>query len=377
MNQPAGGWQQPPPGQAFGQQAQPPQAPMQQMPQQVQQAPQHQIQQMPQQQMQGMPAPGQQMPPGQQMQMPMGVAGAGNPFEGMTSGDQSGGARHPYLGGGGKGAESINGDYKLKIVGVKFIKARSSGKPQYIIEVQILESNQAERTVGMTCSIFINLGNRDTGFKHLAAFLASVYGYEPSTLPKDSQLSPWGMPWMDVAQQSIQPDQPITGQEIGCHVTQIITGDGNPWTLHTFTPAASMVIPPTPPPLLMSGVQAPMQQLQQPPMQQQLQQPQSVGQQVYQGPPPANAMYAGAPQQQMQPPPQGPPMQQIPQGPPMQQQVPQGPPMQQQVPQGPPMQQQVPQGPPMQQQPQQLQQQQGAPGVPFTPPGTWGGPPQQ
>lgn len=351
MNQPNGGWQPPQSGQNFGQPAQPPQQQQQYPMQQHQQAPPVAAgTQMPP----GMPQPDPQqgMPqPGQQMGM--GMPDNSNPFQGMTSGDQSGGARYPFLGSSGKGddAVSFNGDYKLKIVGLKFKRTRQSNKPNYIVEAEIMESNQPERPPGMICSIFIDLGNPDTGFRHLAAFLASVYGYEPTKLPKDSQTAPWndeatGHPaeWMATAMRSIQADQPFVGHEVGCHVTQIILGNGKPWSLHTWVPISALTVPPSPPPLLIQKTIAPMMG----------QGGQMAGQMTPQPPPEAiNAQ----PQQQYAP--QGPPPLQLPQG---QQYAPQGPPQAPPQQQGFPQPQQAPQGSPPQ----------GGPPAPPLPTGSWG-----
>ena len=379
MNQPVGGWQPPADGQAFGQ---PAQAPMQAQyapqpgppgPPGPPGYPQPGVAMQPGPPMQpGMPMPGQQMPPGTGMQAPATV----NPFAGMTSGDQSGSARHPFLSGEKEG-DSYNGSYRLKVVGLKFLETRAH-KMFYIIEAEIQESNQPDRPPGMVCSVFIDLGNRDTGPKHLAGFLASVFGYDPLQLPKDSPVAPWADPsgqapsWESVAQASIDPSQPLVGRELGCTVVQIKTGQGKPWSLHTWSPIGNFVIPPSVPPLLFpnpvkggapAGV-APPPGWGPPP---------AGAPQVMAGPPPASAIpaQAGYPPQPgypLQPgyPPQAPPM--PPQAAPPAQYPPQAAPV------GPPAQYAPQAAPPAQYPPQAAP---AGPPAPHTPAGSWGGTPTQ
>lgn len=164
---------------------------------------------------------------------------AGNPFAGMTSGDQTSGTRHPFLGG-DKG-EALEGDYKLL---VKRVAVRGRQKPYYIIEVQIEESNQPQRPVGMTCSCFIDLTNTDMRGKNISGFISAVFGVDPTTLEKDSAATPWdGQEWGAYAQWSVAEDNPLAERKIGCRVMTTITKNNTEFSVHNWVPYDMMIVP--------------------------------------------------------------------------------------------------------------------------------------
>ncbi len=156
-----------------------------------------------------------------------------NPFGDLNSGDQSFGARHPYL---------EEGDYKLL---VKRCSTRGrSGKSFFVAEVEVLESNVPSRPAGITCSYFVDLSNIDTRGRHMAGFLASVFGVDPGTLKKDSTTTPWdGRTWTEYAGWSVSEANPLAGRKVGCRVQEIAKKDGDPFSLHTFSPYETMIIP--------------------------------------------------------------------------------------------------------------------------------------
>ncbi len=295
MTQGNGQWgAQPPPGQPGGQPPAQPQwgQPAQPPPQQAQ--PVAQPQPPPGaamvQQPQGMPVPG-----AQPQQMPQQQPGFGapqqpnygaNPFAGITSGDPSA-ARHPFL---------EDGAYMLKVHAVKFKQSRA-GKMLYIIETDVMASNNPMRPVGLRVSSFIDMSNMDTRGRHIAGFTAAIYGVDPESLPKESPNAPWvdqqtgqAMAWSHYAEMSIHDSNPWQGIELGCHVQTVPTNAGGTFSLHTWVPAGKMVIPAAAP------AAAPL--------------PAQTGapagwngqQQVLPGGPPAGALPAGPPQ----PPPGGP-----------------------------------------------------------------------
>lgn len=170
-----------------------------------------------------------------------------NPFAGITSGDQAGGARYPFLGG-DKG-DPLNGDYKLSI---HQIVIRGRSKPNYIVEVDILESNQPQRPAGMRCVCFIDIHNADTRGKHLCGLICAIYGYDPLTLPKDSAVAPWtdlingqqvNVPWDQYIQWSCSDQNPFANRKVGCTVRTIETAQGNDFSLHNWKPFDTMIIP--------------------------------------------------------------------------------------------------------------------------------------
>jgi hypothetical protein len=162
-----------------------------------------------------------------------------NPFAGMTSGDQSGFARNPFLGG-GENEDPIEGDYKLRLLRV----ATAQRKPLYVIETEILESNQPLRPAGMRCVSMIDLANVDLRGRNIAGFLSAVFGHDPTTLQKDSTVTPWdGQTWGEYAAWSVREDNPLAGREVGCRVQPIKTKAGGDFSLHVWVPMQLMTVP--------------------------------------------------------------------------------------------------------------------------------------
>jgi hypothetical protein len=162
-----------------------------------------------------------------------------NPFAGMTSGDQSAGTRYPFLG--GDKDDPFDGDYKLVI---HTTAVRGRNKPFYVIEVEVVESNQPRRPVGMRCSCFIDLTNVDLRGRNISGFISAVYGVDPTTLVKDSTTTPWdGKEWGDYANWSVGGTNPFAGMKVGCRVQTIETKAGNDFSAHNWVPYAQMVVP--------------------------------------------------------------------------------------------------------------------------------------
>lgn len=166
---------------------------------------------------------------------------AGNPFAGMTSGDQSSGTRYPFLGGGGDNEDPIEGDYKLLI---KRVALRGRQKPYYVVEVLIEESNQPQRPVGMMCSCFTDATNVDMRGKNICGFLSAAFGVDPTTLEKDSLTTPWdGQAWADYVPWSYSDENPLAERRVGCRVQTTTTKAGNPFSVHNWVPYDMMIVP--------------------------------------------------------------------------------------------------------------------------------------
>jgi hypothetical protein len=161
----------------------------------------------------------------------------------MTSGDASA-QRLPYL---------LDGAFKLRITGIKFKPART-GKQLYFIETEILESNNAQRPVGMRVSSCIDLSNVDMRGPNMSQFIAAVHGFDPSQLQRDSTVAPWAdpqtrqpMPWGHYGKESLHESNPWAGREVGVYVETIAKqSDGKPFARHTWVPAARMSVPAAP-----------------------------------------------------------------------------------------------------------------------------------
>lgn len=171
----------------------------------------------------------------------------------LSSGDQSqGGARYPFLGGGGDGEPPYNGSYKLRIVRQKVTRGQ-----QYITEVDILESNQEARPPGMRCSCFIDMKQIDLRGKHVAALVSAIHGVDPQTLPPNTTLAPWpdqnhggrNLSWGEYVDLGAGERNYFAGAEVGCNVVVInkVRSEGL-FSLHNWVPIQMMVVPSTPAP---------------------------------------------------------------------------------------------------------------------------------
>jgi hypothetical protein len=308
------GWTPPQQGGAWGNPAQPPQQPQAQPQQpqqpQYQQPPQQppgyaQPQQPPPGYAQPQPPPGYAQPPQQGMpmpgQMPMGNPAQPdfntNPFAGLNSGESTN--RHPYLNAGFA--------YKLRIHAIRLKPQRQGGKLLYIIEHDILDTNDPALPAGTRASSMIDMSNINMRGINMAKFVAAVHGVDPGTLPQNSEQAPWQdavtgtqRTWTEYATESVHDTNPWTGREVGCVTAPSMTQANKPFTVHNWCPIEGMDIPVA----AASFPQAPPPQPQQAPQgYQQPQQPQQApqGYQQPQQPP------APTPQQQGHPTPQQPP----------------------------------------------------------------------
>lgn len=166
-----------------------------------------------------------------------------NPFEGMTSGDQSVGERLPFL---------DDGDYKLRI---QKTVIRGRDKPYFISELEILDSNVPTRPKGMRCVSFVaDLTNASMRGKNIAGYITAVFGFDPAQLPKDSVVAPWIDPsagrnvsWGEYAPWVAGEENPFAGREVGCRVRTILTQETkSEFSQHIWVPIQMMVIPPHP-----------------------------------------------------------------------------------------------------------------------------------
>jgi hypothetical protein len=225
------GWQ-PPGGGNWGQQAQPPP----QQPQQPQQGGYPQ-----QQQQGGYP----QQPQGGYPQQPQGgYPGQPNfntdPFAGLNSGEPI--ERHPYLNPGYA--------YKLRIHAIRMKPQRQGGKLLYIIEHDILETNDPQLPAGSRASSMIDMSNINMRGINMAKFVSAVHGVDPGSIPQNSTVAPWQdaatgqqREWSDYARESIHDTNPWAGREVGCRTEATTTQGNKPFTVHNWCPIDDLEIP--------------------------------------------------------------------------------------------------------------------------------------
>jgi hypothetical protein len=162
----------------------------------------------------------------------------------------------------------------MKLHAVKFLQSRA-GKALFIIESDILESNNPMSPAGLRVSSFIDMSNMDTRGRHISAFITAVHGFDPSSLPKESPVAPWqdqqtgqSMPWDYYALQAVHDTNPWQGREVGVNVQTIKTQAGRDFSLHTWVPAQGMVVPAAAPVQQAAPAAQPEQQQATPPTQQ-------------------------------------------------------------------------------------------------------------
>jgi hypothetical protein len=183
----------------------------------------------------------QQMPPQQQPQFAPQQQFQNDPFAGLTSGSQEN--RFPFLNA---------GHHKLRIDRA-FIKNTRKGKTFFALEVTVNATNNPRHPPTSQATVFIDLGNEDMRGRHLSRLVCSVHGFDPQSLPKDTPVAPWSdqqtgqqMPWAHYLSQAVSEQNPWQGAEVGTYSKNIVTGRGNPFTVHHWRPAALTEIPPTP-----------------------------------------------------------------------------------------------------------------------------------
>jgi hypothetical protein len=155
-----------------------------------------------------------------------------SPIGDINSGDQSFGARRPYL---------VDGDYNLEVE--RCVERGRGAEKSFVIEATVLESNAPERPPGTQVAIFIDMTNTDTRGKHLCAFLASCHGIDPMTLPKNSTATPWdGQPWAGYVVYAYSEQNPYAKRRIHVNAQSIFTREGKPFTLNSYSPYGSKQI---------------------------------------------------------------------------------------------------------------------------------------
>jgi hypothetical protein len=154
-------------------------------------------------------------------------------FPTLDSGDQSIGARYPFL---------EDGTHRLVI---HRIAVRGRSKAMFIIESEVLETNNTECPPGSRRSSFIDLTNADMRGKNIAGFLAAVFGVEPTTLAKGSTTTPWdGRTWTEYAAWSASEQNPLAGRKVDAFVQTIQTQEGSDFSAHNWSPAGTLTMQP-------------------------------------------------------------------------------------------------------------------------------------
>ena len=131
------------------------------------------------------------------------------------------GQRNPYL---------IEGDYLLEVEKIQLKKARDR-RVFYLVEAKILESNNAERPIGMTVSWMTDV-DQDMGPINIKRFLAACIGIDPNSEEANTQVT------SAAAKLSVSDEQPLTGEKVYVSVVATTTKSGKPFSEHRWQPVA-------------------------------------------------------------------------------------------------------------------------------------------
>lgn len=131
---------------------------------------------------------------------------------------------------GGGGVYFLPGVYKVRVKKVHMLQSRKKDD-LYIVEADILESNNSDRPPGSFASWLVNM-KHDAALGNIKGFLAACNGIDAADQEKiDEEIDD------DVADYSISEDNPLAGTEVELICTNIKTKAGGDFTLHTWSPA--------------------------------------------------------------------------------------------------------------------------------------------
>jgi len=130
---------------------------------------------------------------------------------------------------GGGGIYFLQGIYRVEIVKVFAMKGRK-GDDLFIVETKILESDNAERRVGGSCSWVVNL-KHEPALGNIKGFIAAANGIDPTNKAEvDSQVNE------EAVEAACHADNPLEGIIIDLEATEIKTKAGGDFTLHKWSP---------------------------------------------------------------------------------------------------------------------------------------------
>ena len=121
----------------------------------------------------------------------------------------------------------------LYVVRVKAIKTFVSRRDEkmFVLEAEILKSDNPERKPGMVVSWLVNLSRQEAGLGNIKGCIAAINGIDPGN--ERLVLQEVTEPVCDFA---ASEDQPLTGKVVGLECIMIKKRDGGDFTLHRWSP---------------------------------------------------------------------------------------------------------------------------------------------
>jgi hypothetical protein len=141
------------------------------------------------------------------------------------------------------------GRYKVKVKKTAAQRSQKNGKNYFIVEAEILESDNPKRKPGSTASQVIDIGNI-MGFPNIKAYLAAANGIDPTdTAAVDEALGTVtddrGKVTRDLceeaAEYAVSEDNPLEGTILDLECVEILTKDKRPFTKHIWSPSEELL----------------------------------------------------------------------------------------------------------------------------------------
>lgn len=145
----------------------------------------------------------------------MGFFGSINNVDATAAGN-----RRPYF---------LEGTYRVRIVKSAAFNSRM-GIPFFVVEAEILTSNNPERPAGMICAQVIKLST-DMGPINVKRFIAAANGIDPNSAEANEEVDE------DVCEYAVSDEQPLAGIEMGLQCVVTKTQKNADFTIHHWEPA--------------------------------------------------------------------------------------------------------------------------------------------
>lgn len=124
---------------------------------------------------------------------------------------------------GGGGVYFLQGVYQVKI---KKVWMQTSRKREdfFMIDAQIIESNNDKRTAGMTCTQMIKM-SLDAALGNVKGFVAAAMGIDPDEVDEE------------MCEACVEDDNPVADTIMNLEVVDIKTREGGDFSLHKWEAA--------------------------------------------------------------------------------------------------------------------------------------------
>lgn len=128
---------------------------------------------------------------------------------------------------GGGGVYFLAGLYTVRVKKC-FLMASRRREDLFIVETEILESNNEKRKVGMSCSWVVKM-SQDAALGNIKGFVAAAMEVDPD----DGNIS--DEEWESNCEAAVDDDNPLADVVVDLECVDITTRDGNPFTLHKWS----------------------------------------------------------------------------------------------------------------------------------------------